>query len=49
MSNSLSKYLYRKLGFKMFLSNIKTFFGPIEFAIDIVSFSYNFGKKFTIK
>ena len=47
VSNSLSKYLYRKLGFKIFLNTIKTFFGPIGFAVDVVSFSCSFGYQFT--
>ena len=39
--NSLSKYLYRKLGFKLFLNIIKSFLGPIGFTIDLITFSYN--------
>jgi len=43
VSNSLSKYLYRKLGFKVFLNIIKNFFGPIGFTIDVATFSFNLG------
>ena len=47
VSNSLSKYFYRKLGFKIFLNAIKTFLGPIGLLIDVASFSYNIGYKAT--
>ena len=45
VSNSLSKYFYRKLGFKIFINIIKNFFGPIGFLIDVATFSFNFGYK----
>ena len=41
VSNSLSKYLYRKLGFKIFMGVIKKFLGPIGLAIDLAAFSFN--------
>ena len=47
VSNSLSKYFYRKLGFKIFLNAIKKFLGPIGLLIDVASFSYNIGYKAT--
>lgn len=47
VSNSLSKYLYKKLGFKIFLNIIKKFLGPIGLAIDVGAFSYNLGYTFT--
>ena len=47
VSNSLSKYFYRKLGFKIFINAIKTFLGPIGLLIDVASFSYNIGYKAT--
>ena len=47
VSNSLSKYFYRKLGFKIFLNIIKNFLGPIGFAIDVATFSFNLGYRLT--
>ena len=46
LGNISSKYLFRKLGFKIFISILKSYFGPFVFMIDYSISSYNFGYNF---
>lgn len=46
LGNISSKYLFRKLGFKIFIIVLKSFFGPIGFMIEYLVTSYKLGYSF---